>query len=212
MSRADAPPQRVLIDAFKLASGPVAIALIAGFGRWDNPTAWLYAGLHGSYGVLWALKSRVFPDRAWEVPLRPGRALVLTVGLVGYWIAPLLLVAGDVRLAGPWLAAASAVFALGVFLHFAADMQKHVALALQPEHLITDGLFGWLRNPNYLGELLIYASFALLAWHPVPFAVLAIVVAVEWIPNIRRKDRSLSRYPEFEAYRERTWRLIPFVW
>jgi hypothetical protein len=32
-----------------------------------------------------------------------------------------------------------------------------------------------------------------------------------WPPNMRRKDRSLSRYPEFEAYRQRTKLFIPFV-
>jgi hypothetical protein len=32
------------------------------------------------------------------------------------------------------------------------------------------------------------------------------------VPNMRRKDRSLSRYPEFAPYAARTKLLIPYVW
>ena len=43
-----------------------------------------------------------------------------------------------------WLLGLSAfVYAIGVFLHFAVDMQKHTALALRPGELITAGLFSW---------------------------------------------------------------------
>ena len=35
---------------------------------WDNVLAWIYLALHGTYGVLWILKSRYFGDLAglWE--------------------------------------------------------------------------------------------------------------------------------------------------
>ena len=39
----------------------------------------------------------------------------------------------------------------------ASDMQKHMTLAHRKGTLLTDGLWGLVRNPNYLGELLIYA-------------------------------------------------------
>jgi hypothetical protein len=38
------------------------------------------------------------------------------------------------------------------------------------------------------------------------------VMAIVWIPNMRRKDKSLSRYPEFGAYAARTKLFIPYVW
>jgi protein-S-isoprenylcysteine O-methyltransferase Ste14 len=77
--------------------------------------------------------------------------------------------------------------------------------------LITDGLFARTRNPNYLGELLIYLSFAGLALHWAPLVVVALFLAIVWIPNMRRKDRSLARYPEFADYKDRSYRLIPRV-
>jgi protein-S-isoprenylcysteine O-methyltransferase Ste14 len=62
-----------------------------------------------------------------------------------------------------------------------------------------------------LGELLIYLSFALLAMHWLPLVILAAFVAVVWVPNMRRKDHSLARYPDYAAYRARSKWLIPWV-
>jgi steroid 5-alpha reductase family enzyme len=43
----------------------------------------------------------------------------------------------------------------------AADAQKYFTLRLQPG-LITHGMFRYIRHPNYLGEMMIYGSFALM--------------------------------------------------
>ncbi|HET6150864.1 MAG TPA: DUF1295 domain-containing protein [Polyangia bacterium] len=203
--------ERHVIDAFKIATGPYVLACMAAFHRWGSSAAWLYLGLHGTYGVLWVAKSRIFPDRGWERPLRPGRAAVLVLGLASYWLAPTLLLARGREAPPPLLGACVAMFGVGVFLHFAADMQKHVELALRPGQLFTGGLWRRVRNPNYLGELLIYSSFAALSQRLAPFVVLAVAFAIEWLPNMRRKDRSLARFPEFAAYRARTALLVPWV-
>jgi len=101
---------------------------------------------------------------------------------------------------------------MGVFFHYAADMQKHAHMKLSPGNLITDGLMARCRNTNYFGELLIYLSFALLSRHWVPLAVLAAFMVIIWFPNMRRKDKSLSRYPEYAEYKKRSSLLIPFIW
>ena len=150
--------QKYFIDSHKAVTPLAILAMMAIYGQWDNPTAWVYLGLHGSYGILWVLKSRIFGDRQWEQPTGWGYGLVIWAGLTLYWIAPWLITSRDVH-APPWLLGLSVfVYAVGVFLHFAADMQKHTALALRPGQLITTGLFARTRNPNYLGELLIYLS------------------------------------------------------
>jgi protein-S-isoprenylcysteine O-methyltransferase Ste14 len=203
--------QRHFIDLHKGATGVAVLALMALYDQWQNPTAWVYLALHGTYGVLWVLKSRIFPDRQWEQPTSPGYALVIWVGLSFYWIAPWLLVSRGVRAPLWYLACCVSLYAVGVFLHFAADMQKHTALKLRPNHLISDGLWSRCRNPNYLGELLIYIGFGLLAMHWLPLVVIALFIAIVWLPNMRRKDRSLARYPEFAAYKQRTKLFIPFL-
>lgn len=204
---------RVYINANKGLTAPVVLVLIAAYGEWENTVAWIYLALHGTYGVLWLMKDRFFADASWERPVSTPYGLGTFGGLALYWVTPWLIVSGNANAVDPWFVGLCvALFSLGVFLHFAADMQKHMALQLRPGVLITDGLWGVVRNPNYLGELLIYLGFSLLAAHWFPLAVLALFVATVWLPNMRRKDASLSRYPEFADYRARTKLLVPYVW
>jgi steroid 5-alpha reductase family enzyme len=202
--------QKHFIDAHKGVTFLAVLLLMAVYDQWRNPTAWVYLALHGSYGLLWVLKSRFFPDRQWDQRTSVGYALVILGGLTLYWIAPWLLTWRGVQAPGWYLGLCTSLYAFGLFFHFAADMQKHTALKLRPG-LITDGLFSLSRNPNYFGELLIYLGFGLLAMHWAPILVIALFLAVIWIPNMLKKDRSLSRYPEFQAYRERTKLFIPFL-
>jgi protein-S-isoprenylcysteine O-methyltransferase Ste14 len=204
--------QKFFIDSHKAANAIAVLALMAWAQAWDNPTAWLYLALHGTYGLLWILKSRAFPDRSWEAPCSLLYGLLIWIGLSLYWVTPWWIVHFDVRVGPAYAAGCVALYAIGVFLHFSADMQKHTSLALRPGALIQEGLWARIRNPNYLGELFIYLGFGLLAQHWVPLIALAIFVSVVWIPNMLRKDRSLARYPEFESYRERSWLFLPPFW
>ena len=203
--------QRHFIDSHKAATGLFVLALIAVYDQWDNPTAWVYLALHGTYGLLWVLKSRIFPDKQWEQPTSLAYGLVIWAGLSLYWIAPWLITSQNVQ-APPWyLGLCIAIYAVGVFWHFASDMQKTMFLKLKPGHLMTDGLWSRLRNPNYFGELLIYLGFGLLAMHWAPLIVILLFVLIVWLPNMRRKDRSLARYPDFASYKARSKLFLPFV-
>jgi steroid 5-alpha reductase family enzyme len=200
------------IDASKGLTAPAVLAIMAWFGGWQDARAWIYLALHGSYGVMWVWKSKVFPDRQWErpVPAWYGIGTILILGV--FWLSPWLIVTH--RTATPpvwWNAMCVALFVFGVFLHFAADMQKHVSLALRPGVLFTDGLWSRVRNPNYLGELLIYGGFSLVAYHWLPLAWLGLIMCGVWLPNMIRKDKSLSRYPAFAEWRARSKVFIPFL-
>ena len=203
--------QKHFIDSNKGATTLVVLGLMAYYGAWDNPTAWLYLAAHGTYGVLWVTKSMTFPDQSWEAkcPFWYGFVIWLSLGL--YWVPPWLICAYDLRVAPSYAAACMAVYAMGIFLHFVSDMQKHMKLSLAPG-LITDGLWSRIRNPNYFGELLIYGGFSALAMHWAPFVVLALFVSAVWVPNMLKKDKSLSRYPEFADWKKRSWLFIPLVW
>jgi protein-S-isoprenylcysteine O-methyltransferase Ste14 len=200
------------VDSHKALTGAFVLALIAAYHAWDNVLAWIYFGLHGTYGLLWVLKSRSFGDKNWErpVPLWMGAGTWLILSL--YWISPWLIVTGRNHPMQPWMIGVCiAMYSLGVFLHFASDMQKHLIMKYRKGTLLTDGLWGLCRNPNYLGELLIYLGFTLLPMHWLPLAGLGLVVRGVWVPNMRRKDKSLSRYPEFAAYKAHTKLIIPYV-
>jgi steroid 5-alpha reductase family enzyme len=203
--------QKFFIDSHKAVTGLFVLALIAFYSQWDNPTAWIYLALHGTYGILWNLKSRYFPDKSWEQPADWRFALVAWGGLTVYWVAPWILTSQGVAAPGWYMGLCVALCLVGVFLHFASDMQKYVALTLRPGELITGGLWSLSRNPNYFGELLIYLGFALLAMHWLPLVLLALFVIVYWVPNMRRKDRSLARYPGFAEYKAHTRLFIPLL-
>jgi protein-S-isoprenylcysteine O-methyltransferase Ste14 len=57
--------------------------------------------------------------------------------------------------------------------------------------------------------MLVYGSYALLVGHWLPWAVLAWVWLGIFLPNMLLAEASLSRYPEWEAYRARTGFLLP---
>lgn len=172
-------------------------------------TAWTYAALHGSYGLAWLLKDRVFPDPSWEKRITFGGAAAMWLCALGlYWIAPVIIVTQRVE-QPPWLlGVATVAYVLGVLLMMGSDGQKHFTLRAR-RGLITDGFFARVRHPNYLGEMVLYGSFAALAGHWLPWAVLGWMWTTVFVPNMLRKEASMARYPEWEAYRARTGFLLP---
>ena len=204
--------QKHFIDIHKGATAPMVFILIWYFHQWENTTAWIYLALHGSYGIMWVLKSMIFPDKTWEAKCSIWYGLYIWGGLTLYWISPFIIMSTPVYNSPMYLGLMVAIFAMGIFFHYAADMQKHAYLKLKPGELITDGLMSRCRNTNYFGELLIYLSFALLSRHWIPIVVLVSFMIIIWIPNMRRKDKSLSRYPEYAEYKKRSSLMIPFIW
>ena len=204
-------PHKFFIDSHKASNAVAVVALMAYFDAWHNETAWTCLALHGTYGFMWITKSRLFADKQWEQPVSWSLGLQTWAFLTLYWVSPYLITSRDLH-AAPWLLGLCvAIWGLGIFLHFVSDMQKYMHLRLAPGTLLTDGLWARLRNPNYLGELLVYLSFCLLAMHWAPMLVLGIAVFTLWLPNMIRKDRSLSRYPEFAGWQRRSWMFIPFL-
>jgi protein-S-isoprenylcysteine O-methyltransferase Ste14 len=184
------------------------LALMAAFDVW-NATAWTYLGLHGSYGLIWLLKEAVFPDPAWQKRITLGGALNAWLFVLGpYWLAPLLLIVLRIEQPPAVLGVAIVLYAFGVALMVGADAQKYFVLRAR-RGLIVDGFFARTRNPNYLGEMMIYASFALVAGHWLPWLVLAWVWLGVFVPNMLRKDASMARYPEWAEYKARTGLLLP---
>jgi steroid 5-alpha reductase family enzyme len=186
--------QKFFIDTHKGATALFVLLLMAIFNQWQNPTAWIYLALHGTYGILWVMKSRIFPDGQWEQPCSLGYGLVIWGSLSLYWVTPIMIMIYGVRAPVWYLALCASIFIFGVFFHFATDMQKHTALKLKPDTLISDGMFG------------------LLAMHWLPLLILLMWIVFFWLPNMRKKDHVLSRYPGFENYKAKTRRFIPFIY
>lgn len=204
--------QKFFIDTHKGATFLAILVMMARFNQWQNPTAWIYLGLHGTYGLLWVLKSRIFPDKQWEEKRGLAYGLYIWAGLTLYWIAPYLITSRALQAPAWLLGLCISMFTFGVFLHFTADMQKYIELKSNSGQLITDGMLSRVRNINYFGELLIYLGFGLLAMHWLPVLVILLFIALVWAPNMLKKERSLSRYQGFADYKKNSKLFIPFLY
>jgi protein-S-isoprenylcysteine O-methyltransferase Ste14 len=182
----------------------------------NSPAAWLYLALHGSYGFVWLLKDVCFPDPRWQqrVTVAGGLVSFFTV-LAWYWLIGWLLVSGTVDptypLAEPaWFALCVSLCILGSVIMMVADAQKYYTLKVQ-RGLIRDGIHRYIRHPNYLGEMMIYGSFALLVWHWIPALILAFIWSALFAVNMIMKEGSLARYSDWADYKKRSWWLIPYI-
>lgn len=184
----------------------------------NNPStqALIYLALHGSYGFCWLLKDVCFPDKNWQAKVTYGGALMSVLLVLGpYWLFAYLLVSDAL---GPqhsganeyWLSFAVILHTLGIAIMLAADAQKFYTLKYK-KGLITEGMFKHIRHPNYLGEIMIYASYAIVVWHWVPWVILISIWSLVFMTNIQMKEASMSRYPEWESYKKRSRLLIPKI-
>ena len=64
-----------VINFQKGLTAPFVLALMALYGNFST-TAWVYLALHGSYGLLWLMKHKAFPDARWERRITLGGALL----------------------------------------------------------------------------------------------------------------------------------------
>jgi protein-S-isoprenylcysteine O-methyltransferase Ste14 len=178
--------------------------------------AWVYLGLHGSYGLAWFTKDMAFPDPGWQVKITIAGGLNAFIGVLGwYWVFGWLLISGvsqpDYPLAdGAWFALCITLCITGTVIMIAADAQKYYTLRVR-RGLITDGMHRYIRHPNYLGEMMIYSSFALMVWHWLPWLVLGWVWLGLFAVNMIMKEASMSRYNGWKEYKANTWWLVPLV-
>ena len=86
--------QKFFIDTHKGLTPIFIIFLINYFNQWNNYVAIMYLALHGTYGLLWITKSKIFPDKQWEQNSSIYYGLFIWFGLSLYWVSPYLIVSG----------------------------------------------------------------------------------------------------------------------
>lgn len=196
------------INIHKALVTPLVLGLMWFYQNWSTE-AFIYLAIHGSYSILWLIKDSLYPDKRFEERQPAAIAIIfIFLPLAGYYVAPYLLISRHVTLSPPLTVLVLVLYIFGIFLHYVSDAQKHYTL----EHkrgLINDGLFARTRNPNYLGEIMIYLAYATMSMHWLPFLILSGWVFGFFVRNMLSKDKSLSRYPQFIEYKEKTGLLFP---
>jgi protein-S-isoprenylcysteine O-methyltransferase Ste14 len=87
-------------------------------------------------------------------------------------------------------------------------------VAIQHGHkLVTNGIYGVIRNPSYLGLLVSTLGWAL-AFRSAVGVVLAALMIPPLVARMGAEERLLRAHfgGEYDAYCKRTWRLIPRVY
>ncbi|MBF2096768.1 MAG: DUF1295 domain-containing protein [Gloeomargaritaceae cyanobacterium C42_A2020_066] len=175
----------------------------------------LYLSLHLSYCTWWLLEQALFPQRRQQIftnPVGPAAfvSILLFVG-VFYALPGYLAFTNPVPI--PALAVGIAVpsYIFGSLINTAADVQKMTAKGLGVG-LVSDGIWRSVRHVNYLGDLLRYTSFSVVAGSPWAFLLPGAILLL-YIQRIIQKERSMvEKYPNFGGYRQHSARLIPWLW
>ena len=87
-------------------------------------------------------------------------------------------------------------------------------VAIQPGHtLVTDGVFGMIRHPSYLGLLINSLGWSL-AFRSGVGLVLTLLLVPPLVARIDAEEKLLhSEFgDEYDAYRSRTWFLVPGIY
>ena len=149
----------------------------------------------GNRWVLWAFMVLGLLDG--YLPALTDRLDIVTLGGEGVrWLGLALYCAGGALRLWP-------VFVLG-------DRFSGL-VAIQPGHrLMTDGIYGVIRHPSYAGLLLNSLGWGLTFRSGVG-VMLTALIAIPLLARIKAEERLLAETfgQEYEAYRGRTWRLVP---
>jgi steroid 5-alpha reductase family enzyme len=158
--------------------------------------------------------------------------------LTGFVLLPRRMPWSEVGAVGPWLVIVHLAFALlggtneapldtfalwglllyavGSWLNTASEWnrQRWKAHPANQGKLYTEGLYGICMHPNYLGDVVLFAGFAMVTGRIWAFLVpilMALTFVFVHVPNL---DAYLAkRYGEqFEVYERGTRRLFPGIW
>jgi len=213
IAKGQAWPINYVINVHKIVAPIASLVLFSKMFNRFNARTGLHLGLHATYGLLWVAKDYLYPDKRFSAKQHYlGYAVTVFVSMnVTYCAVPLLFSCANPEDIAPHrVAIAILMWGTGVFVHFGADCQKYFTLKYK-KGLITDGFFKLCRHPGYTGELFIYGAFAYVSGHWLSWLSIASFIVPVFQGGLVAKEKSLSRYEEWDAYKQKTMALLPNI-
>jgi protein-S-isoprenylcysteine O-methyltransferase Ste14 len=201
-----------------LMEGTSAITFAACFALGDRRTSPVAI----AFVVLWEAhyvhRAFIFPFRRSGAPRRmpvvvAGMAVVFNLMngyLNGRWLNTLSPPYPDGWLTDPRFLAGAALFAVGFAVNLQSDeiLRRLRAPGETGYKIPHGGLYRWVSSPNYLGEIIEWAGFALAAWS-LPGLAFAIWTAANLVPRALGHHRWYrAKFPDYPAGRRA---LIPYL-
>jgi protein-S-isoprenylcysteine O-methyltransferase Ste14 len=158
----------------------------------------------------------------WKIQEKVTHRLLIAasvLGILGGFVlspearATFLLPFKGVRYLGPLIIAAG-ILLRGWTIHRLGDSFSIFTEVLPHARLKTDGLYRWIRHPSYSGTLLYFLGLALTFYHPLTSSLVLLLPGASLLYRIRVEEKKLIQYygERYLSYREKTTRLIPFIY
>ncbi len=98
---------------------------------------------------------------------------------------------------------------LGFAIYALAHLGRSFSLMAEARRLVTDGPYASIRHPLYVGEAASLLGLMLQYISPLALALVAVQICIQLIRIKNEENVLASLFPEYEAYRARTARLVP---
>ncbi|MEQ8963927.1 MAG: DUF1295 domain-containing protein [Coleofasciculus sp. C2-GNP5-27] len=190
----------------------IALALIYGV---NDERQVIYLCLHISYCLWWLLEQWLFPQRRQQlftekIGILTFLTVILFVG-VFYSLPGYFAFTNSNPVTYLTIAITLPLYIFGSLINTGADVQKMVAKSMG-SGLVKDGIWRSVRHVNYLGDLMRYTSFSVMAGSLWAF-LLPGVITLLYLQRISQKEQAMTaKYPDFAAYQQNSSRLLPWIW
>ena len=132
--------------------------------------------------------------------------------LGGYWVLPWMMASG-VGIQNPSnlrIVSVLMTYTIGLVTMMVSDAQKYYTLKYK-KGLIADGMFKITRNPNYLGEVMIYLSFAMTVGNYIAYAIPMSVWLSIFVVFMNCKELSLKKKVGWAEYSKTSYMFLPRI-
>jgi protein-S-isoprenylcysteine O-methyltransferase Ste14 len=140
---------------------------------------------------------------------------------IGLWL-PLIMVflgaaAFPISLVGGVVALVVMVFGVGIRIWAAITLGKYYTTTLmmsEGQKVATSGPYKFVRNPGYLGEIMIWTGFAVVSSDLILFFLIPAMFIAVYLYRISAEEKMLLKElgDDYVRYQHRTRRLIPSVY